>query len=67
MTQNKNFVEGRLLGFAYDFANEVAMFLASALTRGIHPPENNQNDRYSGGCMPILRALARKKRVHFGN
>ena len=50
------YTEGRLLGFSYDFgvtrnssSNADAMVLASARLRGIHPPDNIQNDERPGG------------------
>ena len=36
-----------------------AMFLASALKRGIHPPEILKNGTNTGGEMPLFRALAK--------
>ena len=47
--QNRNYTEARPLGFSYDFGvivichqNADAMVLASALMRGIHPPDNSE-------------------------
>jgi hypothetical protein len=47
--QNRDYTEARLLGFSYDFGvivichqNADAMVLASALMRGIHPPDNSE-------------------------
>jgi hypothetical protein len=54
--QNRDNTEARLLGFSYDFgvtrnssSNADAMVLASTLMRGIHPPDNIQNDGCPGG------------------
>jgi hypothetical protein len=65
VAQNRDYTEGRLLGFSYDFGvtvirrqNADAMILASARMRGIHPPDNIQNGRRPGG-MPLKSALAR--------
>jgi hypothetical protein len=35
------------------------MFLASALRRGRHPPENIMKFNVPGGWMPLFRALAK--------
>jgi hypothetical protein len=70
-SQNRDYTEGRLLGFSYDFdatvichQNADAMVLASALMRGIHPPDNIQNDGVQGG-MPLISALAGTKASAF--
>jgi hypothetical protein len=39
--------------------NPVAMALARVLMNGIHPPENIENGRSSGGWMPLISALVR--------
>jgi hypothetical protein len=64
--QNRDDTEARLLGFSYDFGvtvirhqNADAMVLASALMRGIHPPDNIQNGGRPGGNASHISALAR--------
>jgi hypothetical protein len=54
--QTRDYTEAWLLGFSYDFGvtiichqNADAMVLASALMRGIQPPDNIQNGRCPGG------------------
>jgi hypothetical protein len=67
VAQNRDYTEGRLLDFSYDFGvtvirhqNADAMILASARMRGIHPPDNIQNGRRPGG-MPLKSAPARRR------
>jgi hypothetical protein len=58
MAQNRDYTEDRPLGFSYDFGVTVirhqhadAIVLASALMRGIHPPDNIQNGGRPRGCL----------------
>ena len=67
MTQNRDYTEGRLLGFSYDFGvtvirhqNADAMILASARMRGIHPLIIFKMAGVQGG-MPLKSAPARRR------
>ena len=56
MSQSRDYTETRLLGFSYDFGvtairhqNADAIPIASALMRGMNPPDNIQHGGRPGG------------------
>jgi hypothetical protein len=63
LSQNRDYTKDRLISFSNDFGvtvirheNADAMVLASALMRGIHPPDNILNGGRPGG-MPTFREI----------